>query len=186
MRRVFLVFGIGIILVLLTVVSSPDHRPAAKQEKSHTFVPLPVAKRGKEMSSQSVLPANSPVRRALHEGCDLPVESICDGNDCVILLHAPDLDGFSGWIDMATESPRFVVTTAARDLGFEPAWTPCGAAIGDIPNEILMIELSSGQQLWCAGTNGHNWAGVCDAYAMDTYGESGFTRPGVRRLQFRR
>jgi hypothetical protein len=119
--------------------------------------------------------------------CDLPVETACEGDACVALLRGPDLDGALGWLTLALSSPRFVASTALRDLGVGAGTLPCGAAIDGLlaGRGVPMIELADGTELWCA-TDAAGDTALCDRLARERFGAAGFGRPGVRRLSFER
>ena len=148
----------------------------------------PGAPIGAEAVALDSEPAREWTRQAeeVTRACDLPVETTCEDGACVALLHGPDLDHALGWIGLVLTSPRFVASTLLRDVGVDAETLPCGAAIEDFVahgDEVPMIELADGTELWCA-TDGAGDTALCDRAAAERYGASGFAVPGVRRLSF--
>lgn len=131
---------------------------------------------------------------ALTEHCGLAVEQACDGEVCVALTEAPDLDSPLGWAQMLTEQPRFVANTALRDLGMRAGSLPCGAAIDSLTAGFgaAMVERSDGSEVWCAIDSASQVPGwqararaLCDrTAAVLGWSASGFTDPGARILRF--
>jgi hypothetical protein len=84
-------------------------------------------------------------------------------------------------------SPRFVASTALRDLGMPVDFMPCGGAIerlvqgGSVP----AVELPDGTEVWCAAESPEELA-LCDEAAVARLGPGafGFSSPDVRRLTF--
>ncbi len=117
--------------------------------------------------------------------CGLVPQVACDGPHCVALAEAPDLDAASGWAEMLVSHPRFVVSTALRDLGVPPTALPCGDAIASFDaggQGAALVERPDGSEVWCVGP-----PDVCDA-AASTLGldAHGFGSPDIRRLHFHR
>lgn len=116
----------------------------------------------------------------VRRSCGLPVETLCDGGDCVAVTIGPDLDGLSGWLTLGLTSPRFVVETIGRDLGVPRSLLPCGAAVEGLDGPILAVEMADGTEMWCTGDA--PW--LCDRAAAARFGVVGFEAPGVRTLRF--
>lgn len=89
---------------------------------------------------------------ALRERCGLAVHTHCEGPRCVALSEAPNLDHLAGWARLLLRSPRFVVATAARDLGLPAAASPCGDAVTGLSRSgaVASVPLSDGTDVWCS------------------------------------
>jgi hypothetical protein len=127
---------------------------------------------------------------AVQASCDLDLAVACEGGGCAALVVAPDLDGVGGWVQLAVTSPRFVLSTLARDLGVPASGLPCGSAVARLVEDrpITSVELADGTELWCTVT-GERAAGLawCRAEAARRLGvEVAFDRPGLRELTFDR
>lgn len=129
--------------------------------------------------------------------CDLPIRTRCDGDACAGLLVAPDLDRLWGWARLVWTSPRFVATTAGRELGVPLAGMPCSGAVEELvsaPNAhgVLAIEHPDGTEVWCAVSGDPARAlALCDAGMAElapppTGTTASFARRGVRELSLRR
>ena len=123
----------------------------------------------------------------LTQRCGLVPTVVCDGARCVALAEAPDLDAASGWVQMAVQHPRFVASTAMRDLGVPATALPCGDAIAGLSHateqeDVALVERADGSEVWCAGPTD-----LCDAAALELgLRAEGFARPDARRLRFQR
>jgi len=193
------VVGLGLVggAALWAAVPSPDvpgpKRPSASTaHPAASVAPPPVAAESSAApaAAPSVALSRDEARRvaAVEASCDLAPHQACDDRGCVLLLAMPDLDSPLGWAQMIWRSPRFVASTAARDLGVPPGSIPCGTAIAALGADTLAVEQVDGSELWCTGTrpDGTLPTGLCDDEALARYGVRGFSDPGVRRLSFRR
>ena len=125
------------------------------------------------------------------ETCDLPVQTTCDDRACIAMVVGPDLDSPTGWAELLASSPRFVASTALRDLGIPTSALPCGQAISGLVDgrAIRSVELEDGTEVWCT-VQGDAAVGVrmCSEQAAAAVGLSAarFDDPDLRRLQFDR
>lgn len=98
----------------------------------------------------------------------------------------PDMDRITGWLGLLAHSPRFVLSTAARDLGLPVSGLPCGVAVDG--RAALALELDDGTEVWCSydGDEARGRA-LCRALARPRIGAlaARFEQPGLRRLSFR-
>lgn len=140
---------------------------------------------------EAPLPTRFEARAAdVRDACDLDLDLRCDERACAGVLTAPDLDRLGGWLTFVFASPRFVLSTAARDLGVPPRVLPCGSAVEQLvgTSGVTAVELEDGTEVWCT-TSGETAAGqaLCDALAAE-HGrpEVGFGATGLRRLTFDR
>jgi len=193
MRRHVVGVGLGCILALgmawwmapstQVVVPEVVHAPPVARGVGEPVAgPAPVT-----TGEAPAMPADYARRvAAVESSCDLQVDRACDGRGCVLLLAAPDLDRPEGWAEMVWRSPRFVASTALRDLGVPPGWMPCGTALGALGADTLTVEQRDGTELWCTGEGpeGQLPAALCEEVALRRYGAGGFDQPGVRRLSF--
>lgn len=126
--------------------------------------------------------------REVRRACDLDLAIACRGATCVAVTAAPDLDGPWGWAALAVSSPRFVASTALRDLGVPSPGLPCGQAIARFVGDDGVIAATSGtEEVWC-GVDGDAEAGraLCGALARVRHGlpAGGFSNPSLRRRTF--
>lgn len=131
----------------------------------------------------------------VRDACGLDVRTTCDGDVCVAVTTAPDLDHITGWVRLLGQAPRFVLSAAARDLGVPTDLLPCGVAIAGLPAEAgtATVELPDGTEIWCTPTGrGQPWSAaqrtLCHAAAIDLLGQQGadFTAEHLRILVFDR
>jgi hypothetical protein len=122
--------------------------------------------------------------RALATECDLRPDLVCEGPTCVVVMAMPDMESPWGWVQVAARSPRFVASTAARDLGLGPDLLPCAHAIDGLSGGAAVVEQPDGREVWCTGT-GPKVGALCDTVAGQRLGVTGFDAPDVRRLSFR-
>lgn len=199
MRRLALGLGIalgGTAIVWMTGSAEVEDVPV---------IQLPVAEAPPPRTHRSLLPSRLPESRestpgerpaqrefravtaAVAGSCGLVPRVACEGDACVALAEAPDLDRASGWVQMVVAHPRFVASTALRDLGVPAPALPCGDAIGRLARltgspDVGLVERTDGSEVWCAGP-----PAVCDeaaaALGLDAIG---FNQPGARRLTFDR
>ena len=127
---------------------------------------------------------------AVASACDLAVQTRCDGETCAAVVTMPDLDRLTGWLSLSLRSPRFVLSTAARDLGVPIDGMPCGVAVERLVSEagVRAVELPDGTEVWCT-VDGDPDAGrgLCRALAADRIGGAAdrFTGDALRELSFR-
>jgi hypothetical protein len=145
----------------------------------------------------ALAPGDSPAARTfvslateIHDQCELDLQFACDGSACAAMMVAPDMDQLGGWLQLAWRSPRFVLSTVARDLGVPASGMPCGSAVGGLLGErgVAAVELADGTELWCA-IDGQEDAGYgwCRDEAARRLGvDVRFDGPSVRRLVFDR
>lgn len=130
---------------------------------------------------------------AVLAACDLPVLTRCRGTTCVGLLTAPDLDRIEGWLRLGLDSPRFVASTALRDLGVPLGELPCGAAIDRLLADTGArgVELPDGTEVWCTiddSERAQGWRAtgdaLCSELATERVGEQAarFAEPRLREL----
>ena len=101
--------------------------------------------------------------RSLHDDCGLPATAHCAGSDCVLMLAGPDLDRFTGWMQLALQSPGLALATASRQVGMPD--TTCATTLRglDADLRILALEAPDGAELWCAAPQGLE--ALCDRAA---------------------
>ncbi|MBX2800876.1 MAG: hypothetical protein KTR31_24560 [Myxococcales bacterium] len=126
----------------------------------------------------------------MRASCGLPVRLTCpDG--CVVVVEGPDLDGPAGWARLLATSPRFVASTALRDLGVPTRSLPCGQAIDALlpSGEVRAVELPTGAEVWCGSPQpwSSQAAAACNAAASERSPRAArFDDPDVRILRFDR
>jgi len=118
---------------------------------------------------------------AVAASCGLDAQPVCEGATCVVLLEMPDMESPLGWAEVLWRSPRFVLSTAARDLGLSEDLMPCGVAIDGLSGGATVVESPGGEELWCTG-DGPGMEALCEQVS----GVEGFAAPDARRLSFRR
>ncbi len=118
---------------------------------------------------------------AVAASCGLDAQPVCEGATCVVLLEMPDMESPLGWAEVLWRSPRFVLSTAARDLGLSEDLLPCGVAIDGLSGGATVVESPGGEELWCTG-DGPGVEALCEQVS----GVEGFAAPDARRLSFRR
>lgn len=133
----------------------------------------------------------------VHASCGLPVHTRCDAAGCAAVVAAPDLDAFGGWLRLLTRSPRFVLQTAARDLGLPTGLLTCGQALTALSADgsTASVELPDGTEIWCLPTDptgrtswDEDQRRLCARAAAEHAGTEvpGFDAPSLRRLRFHR
>lgn len=140
---------------------------------------------------------------AVRDRCGLQPHTACQGSTCASIVEGPDLDRFSGWLQISLQSPRFVFSTIVRDLGLPAALLPCGQAIGALagehdpsgapPSQTVALELPDGTEIWCTSADQGDAPGaaariaaLCDTIATRRVGPHAarFATEGLRRLSF--
>ncbi|MEZ4321299.1 MAG: hypothetical protein R3F61_27735 [Myxococcota bacterium] len=201
MKRAAVIGLAGLVLcaLLLWRPQSPETPESAGPSRRvlrfapSTVGPEPVAP--VEMPSETDFERGFAARAgALEDACDLDVHVACGGDLCVALTESPDLDGPLGWAELALSRPRFVASTALRDLGLPAGRIPCGDAIGAVTRDLGAIqrERPDGTEVWCAidsGSRAGDWESgaraLCDAAARSLdLGVEGFADPRARVLRF--
>lgn len=184
---------LGVLLVGLWWTRDPPSVAGAPPEQApapsvHRSAPRPSTEPGG--TSAEALPTVFADRAdRVRTSCDLALDTRCDDQACAGVLAAPDLDRLDGWLELVFRSPRFVLSTAARDLGVPPDALPCGAAVEALVREggVTAVELPDGTEVWCTVTGSVD-AGraLCDALTADLRGadDPGFRAEGLRRLEF--
>lgn len=135
------------------------------------------------------MPAPFPDRaQAVADTCGLPVQVRCAGAACAAVLTMPDMDRPTGWLALTLRSPRFVLSTAARDLGVPPVATPCGAAVERLlVDPVVALELADGSEVWCAAARADAESrALCAALATPMIGAraAAFVDEPLRELSF--
>jgi hypothetical protein len=168
-----------------SAVSATPSVGSAPRGPSPMSLPAPP---GAPSETEPVRTAHAERVEAVVTSCGLPVRTWCEGERCVALTIGPDLDRITGWAELVLDSPRFVLSTALRDVGVPTGALPCGGAIaGLVPGgSVPAIELADGTEVWCAAEP--DSLALCDAAAQAELGPEavGFTAPDVRRLSFAR
>lgn len=156
---------------------------------------VPAAVSGVSTAVPAALSERAPLARVfatraddVRASCDLPLDVRCDDAACVGVLTAPDLDRIDGWVSLVFRSPRFVLSTAARDLGVPSRMLPCGSAVAALVGDhgVDAVELADGTEIWCTVTGAVD-AGraLCDAVAAERgRADARFGAEGLRRLAF--
>ncbi len=177
------------LIALLAVVPFWGARPLREVEGGDE-PPRPVAPAPRPIAAAAPAPsrpaAPAPAwMSTVSDACDLPLAKACDGATCVAVATMPDLDSITGWLSIVATSPRFVASTAARDLGVPARGMPCGLAVDGL--EALAVELRDGTEVWCV-VDGDERAGraLCEALAAPAIGDAAarFHDPALRRLRF--
>jgi hypothetical protein len=188
------------VLLALAVVTlrvpAPPALPRPRAVPVSVPVPAPALVRAPVPAAEDVPDAEA--RRTFTERvgevalrCDLPIDVVCGERACVGVLVGPDLDRLSGWVSLVAHSPRFVLSTVARDLGVPAGATPCGAAVSELARGggVAAVELPDGTEIWCTST-GPQDAGqaLCSDVARERLGPEAarFGEPRVRQLAFER
>lgn len=138
-------------------------------------------------------------RRAfrLRDACDLPLHVRCEAGGCAAVVISPDLDRFGGWLTLLRRHPRFVLQTAARDLGWPDGLSTCGQAVSTLSADgvTASVELPDGNEAWCLPSDPEgrtSWdeaqRALCARAAADLLGRAvdGFDEPSLRLLRFGR
>ena len=186
----------------LKVVWSPDvpedvGSSSAAAIPRRVAVPLQGDDRREELEAlDSTEPTSHPERwrarvDAVTASCGLAIDTVCRDGRCVAISVGPDLDRLEGWVTLVATSPRFVLSTALRDLGVPGGLMPCGGAIAALTQSgsVPAVELPDGTEVWCAAEQEDREAlALCDVAATERVGAAvaGFQRQDVRRLTFSR
>lgn len=188
MRRwavVGLVVAVGALAAFLLGSGRSDRpvTPASDRPVTSGRVASPAAPKGQVDPAEPSPPAATTFTvdaTAVHDACDLDLDTTCDADGCVALIEGPDLDGLAGWLSVIPSRPRFVASVALRDVGVAPAWLPCGDAVARLaPDGVWAAEQADGREVWCAGD-----VARCDAAAAARFGtRPGSFGPSTRRLR---
>jgi hypothetical protein len=161
--------------------------PAASSEVVH-IPPPPAAPPAPEPAEVVAYRARA---ARVARSCGLGAVTRCRDGACVAALTMPDLDRLGGWVRLGFSSPRFVLSTVARDLGVPPRILPCGTAVAELVGEgtVRTVELPDGDEVWCAVEGEPEQANtLCDTLAEERAGARAarFSEPGLRQLSFDR
>ncbi|MEM6930178.1 MAG: hypothetical protein AAF602_24780 [Myxococcota bacterium] len=173
----------------------PHERPARSLPRPDheavpiATVPVPVAEQASRVGRERRFERRT---ADVREACDLPLVPRCEGARCAAVVESPSLDGFGGWIEIATDRPGLVVSTVLRDAGIDPSWTPCGRALDQLAELPIysVTDPETGREWWCTvdARQGTDARDLCDALVSDRTSRT-FDRFGARpprRLRFRR
>jgi hypothetical protein len=169
------------------VVQLPVAEPPPVRRVTRPSGPLPVPASESPPEERPVQKEFRAVAAAVARSCGLDPRVACEGDACVALAEAPDLDRATGWARMVLAHPRFVASTALRDLGVPATALPCGDAIAQLARltgspDVGLVERTDGSEVWCAGP-----PAVCDAAAAALGLDAiGFDQPDARKLTFDR
>ncbi len=129
----------------------------------------------------------------IREACDLPLEMRCDSSGCAAVVESPDLDVFTGWLQILTDRPGLVASTLLRDAGVDPSLLPCGRALDRLGDQPIysVTDPDTGREWWCTAGGPAPHAhprSLCDEVVAEQRGApfAGFSVSEPRQLQFRR
>ncbi|MEO0605022.1 MAG: hypothetical protein AAF211_26565 [Myxococcota bacterium] len=202
MSRVRWLLGVAALVVLATIgglVRTPRPEPPPPGARSLLRwdpAPTPVATAPVPAEEAASPPSTREARfeqrtADVRVACDLPLVPRCDGSRCAAVVESPDLDVFTGWLEIATDRPGLVMSTVLRDAGIDPSWTPCGRALDQLADMPIysVADPETDREWWCTvdARDGTDARDLCDALVSDRISTTfdGFAARPPRQLRFR-